>query len=376
MNNDSPHIVHICTGLGNGGAEAILYQLCLSDRSNTHHVVSLMDEGKYGAPLREHGVEVTCLNMPQGRITLKGVWNLFRLLRANRSAVVQTWMGHANLLGGVVAKLTGIKKIFWGVHHTAVKFTEAKLSTAIIGRLCGFLSTWLPSKIIFCAEKSMTVHLEIGYCAEKSIVIQNGYDVSEFSIKDLSRQELRGKWKANEKVIIGSVGRFHPLKDHRTLLKAMSLIKRQNFSFHCVLVGSGMLESNEELMRWITELDLQDKVSLLGQRNDIPDIMNAIDVLVLSSVSEAFPNVLSEAMACGTPCITTDVGDAASIVGESGWVVPHSIPEAIADALVEALAAIEDRENWWRRRIEARKHIKDNFSLKKMINSYNTVWRA
>ncbi len=131
------------------------------------------------------------------------------------------------------------------------------------------------------------------------------------------------------------VARYDPQKDHNNLLNALALIKQM--SIHCILVGEEMTFRNTELTALIKEYDLQDRVTLLGPQDNIPSIMNALDVHVLSSVGEAFPNVLAEAMACGTPCVATDVGDAALIVGETGWIVPPSDPESLAQALADVV---------------------------------------
>lgn len=113
---------------------------------------------------------------------------------------------------------------------------------------------------------------------------------------------------------------------------------------------------------------------MLGQRNDIPDIMCAIDLYIMPSFSEAFPNVLSEAMLCETPCISTDVGDAKYIVGNTGWIVPIRDPIAIADAYEKAFNSWQDRKKWKNRQRNCRKHIKDNYSIEKMVVNYNKTW--
>ena len=107
-------IIHVITGLNNGGAEAILYRLCKYDKSNKHTVVSMMDSGKYGELLRNENIDVYTLNMSAGKLTFNGIINLYKIIKKFKPNVVQTWMYHANLLGGIVAKIAGI---------TPLKFT-------------------------------------------------------------------------------------------------------------------------------------------------------------------------------------------------------------------------------------------------------------
>ncbi|SHF32559.1 Glycosyltransferase involved in cell wall bisynthesis [Lampropedia hyalina DSM 16112] len=369
-------VIHIITGLNDGGAEAVLYRLVTSDRENVHHIVSMMNNGKYGPLLRNAGVQVTCLNMPQGKVTLLGLWKLWRLLHKERPAVVQTWMYHANLIGGVVACLAGVKKIFWGIHHTTLAPESTKRSTIFVAKVCARISRLVPTAIVCCAQKSVEVHQALGYAEEKMYAIPNGYDLSRFSWNFQTRRHLREQWGISENQwLLGMVGRFDPLKDHGNLLHALAEIKKQGIEFFAVLVGRGMDSSNDQLKKWMIDLNLVDEVRLLGQRTDVPDVMNALDVHVLSSCSEAFPNVLAEAMACGTPVVTTDVGDAAVIVGDTGWVVPPKDATALAHALLQARRAMDDAEGWQLRRTAARQRVEENFSLSRMLESYNTLWR-
>jgi hypothetical protein len=125
-------VVHIITGLNDGGAEAVLYRLCINDNTQKHFVVSMMDAGKYGPLLQQAGLEVYCLNMSQGWVTLRGVWRLWSLLRALKPSIVQTWMYHADLIGGVVARLAGVKSVCWGIRHSNLSHGTVKRSTILV----------------------------------------------------------------------------------------------------------------------------------------------------------------------------------------------------------------------------------------------------
>lgn len=368
-------IVHIISGLNDGGAEAVLYRLCSSDKAAQHHVISLMNEGKYGPLLREAGVDVFCLNMPRGQVTVGGLWQLWRLLRQVRPQVVQTWMYHADLIGGVIARLAGVKRVLWGIHHTTLDAEKSRRSTIWVARLCARISFWVPSTIICCAQKALEVHRELGYAAEKLQVIPNGYDLTRFRVDEDARVRLRTEWNIGNCWLVGMVGRFDPLKDHENLLNALAIIKSNGVDFCCVLAGRGLDQNNVQLMACLAEHNLTSEVKLLGQRTDIPDVMNALDVHVLSSSSEAFPNVVAEAMACGTQAVVTDVGDAAVIVGETGWVVPPKDPEALADALLQVHAAMRDMAAWQARCTAARQQVETHFSLERMIESYHLAWK-
>lgn len=370
-------VFHIITGLSDGGAEAVLYRLCTHDTANQHTVISLMGSGKYGPLLEKAGVQVVCLEMPKGRVTLGGLWRLWRTLRCERPEVVQTWMYHADLIGGVLARLAGVHRVFWGIRHSDLLPGESRRSTIAVAKLCAWLSRVVPTGIACCAERARSVHLALGYSAHKFQVIPNGYDIGQLKLDVKAKQRLRDQWTVPEGVpLLGMVARFDPQKDHANLFSSLGVLKKQGMSFHCVLVGSEMKADNNILSSLIDENDLHKEISLLGQRSDIPAVMSALDVHALSSAfGEAFPNVLAEAMACSTPCVTTDVGDAALIVGETGWVVPARDSQALASALVRALGEYSDApRDWIARQNEARERIVTQFSIAIMVERYRKFW--
>lgn len=369
-------VTHIITGLNNGGAEAVLYRLCTNDTGATHTVISLMDMGKYGPMLEKAGITVHCLNMPQGKVTLSGLRKLYTLLKKAKPDAVQTWMYHADLIGGVIAKLAGVKKVFWGIHHSNLEPDKSKRSTIAIAKLCARLSKRVPMGIVCCADEALAVHAAIGYDKRKISVIYNGYSLDQFNINSDSGNAVKQELNiAHAPLVLGLVGRFDPQKDHANLLNALALLKEKHKDFACLLVGADINPDNTELYGQIKRLGLLEHVRLLDQRSDIPAVMNALDVHVLSSTTEGFPNVVAEAMACGTPCVTTDVGDAALIVGDTGWVVPPSNPEQLFEAITKALNEKQTNADAWNARQQAaRQRIEDNFSIETMVGKYHRVW--
>jgi glycosyltransferase involved in cell wall biosynthesis len=367
-------IVHIITGLDNGGAEGALYRLCVADKKNRHHVVSMMDGGKYGPMLEAQGVSVTCLEMPRGRLTLTSLRHLRKLLRAERPDVVQTWMYHADLVGSVIAKSAGMRNIVWGIRHSDLVSSGTSRSTIAVARLCAWLSRWLPRNIICCAQKAADVHATFGYDARRIHVVPNGYDLERFQPDLDARTAVRAELGlAQNEQVIGFVARYDPLKDHGNLLQALALLKEWGQAPTCLLIGTEMDEANDALSSLIARLGLNDRIHLLGQRNDIPAVMNALDLHVMSSASEAFPNVLAEAMACGTPCVSTDVGDASVIIGDTGWVVPPQDSVALAEAISHALQE-SHAPGWSDRKSAARTRVEKQFSMDRMVRNYRAIW--
>jgi glycosyltransferase involved in cell wall biosynthesis len=371
-------VLHIITDFNDGGAQAVLYRFVTADRQNVHQVISLMSIGWYGEKLSTAGVKVHSLDMPKSRLTIDGVTKLYRLIRQIDPDIIQTWMYHSDFLGSIVARLAGKKAIVWGIHNTNLDPTKTATSTRLIVRACGLLSGNIPKKIISCSQEGIKVHAELGYQPEKMVVVPNGYDVTEFSPQPASRSELRQQWQIDENTtLLGMVARWNPQKDHANLIAALAHLKTQIQSpWHCILVGSNLGEDNQVLAQLIEQSGVGDCLTAVGVRSDIPAVMNALDLHVLSSsYGEAFPNVVSEAMACETPCIVTDVGDSALIVGDTGWVVPPSNAMELATAMAQAIGEISDRPAWKQRQVNCRERIQTNFNLQIMVDKYSEVWR-
>lgn len=369
-------VCHVINGLGDGGAEGVLHRLCLHSTDVKHVVISLSGEGKYGASLRASGVEVYSLGMRSGDFSVLSFFSIVRILRVIRPDVVQTWMYHSDVLGGVAAKLAGVSRVMWCVRHSVLDAKSLRVSARLISYIHRWLSFSIPSKIIFCARKALEMHAAMGYERAKLIVIQNGIDMSRFLVDGLAREKVRSEFGISRNVfLIGMVARFDLYKDHRTLFKALAILSKNGVEFRCLLVGTGMSADNDILVSCAAEFGLNNCLIFAGQRTDIPSLMNAMDLHVLSSVSEGFPNVLAESMACGTPCISTDVGDAGEILGDSGMLVPPSDAEAFAAAITQAkgiLCPPSSAKMEWA--AKCRDRIQKNFSLDIMIRDFQRAW--
>jgi glycosyltransferase involved in cell wall biosynthesis len=284
-------------------------------------------------------------------------------------------MYHADLVGGLVARWAGVSSIVWGIRTSTLDTDKSSLLTRLVARACAALSKQVPAAIVCCAEQAAKVHQDIGYCKAKFTIIPNGYDLARFNIDDAARSRLRREWGiAPTDILLGLVARWDPQKDHANLLSALSQLKAKQIGLRCVLVGSGVDSDNAALVGQIDDFQLNETVILAGPRDDIPSVMNALDLHVLpSAYGEAFPNVVAEAMACGTACVVTNVGDAALIVGKAGWVVPPRDAVALASGIEKALAALTEKGSAALGQ-DCRLRIEDNFSLNEMLNRYRTLW--
>lgn len=370
-------VVHIISGLGQGGAETVLFRLATAPaQAVEHQVISLTDEGVFGPRLRAAGVKVTAIGMPNGRPSLSGLRQLYRLLKQAQPDVVQTWMYHADLLGGVVARLAGIRSVSWGIRNSGANLAQGSRASRISAWLCARLSSWVPARIIACARNAAQRHQAWGYRADIMQVIPNGYDLSRWQPDEQARERVRTEWGVTpQTVVIGSVARWNPLKDHANFLAAFALCVPQRPGLMAVLVGDGMTAENAALTALITQHGLSEHVRLLGRRDDVPALMNGLDVHVLSSQAEGFPNVVAEAMATGVASVVTDVGDAADIVGEDGWVAPPRDAAALAAAMLKAVDALGS-EAAHEQLQRARERIAQTYGLSRMVQAYDEAWRG
>ena len=368
-------IAHVITGLSDGGAEGVLYRLCVSDLENSHSVISLTDRGKYGDLLKAADIEVVCLGTTGVLSALGSLFKLCGLLRERRPDVVHTWMYHADFLGGIAARLAGLGAIVWGIRQSNLRLGQSKLSTIILTRVLSLLSYVVPRRIVCCAAGAMEVHAAIGYQRRKLEVLHNGIDTERFIPNAQKRDEVRTALRIDPQVVaLGMVARFDRQKDHRGLLRALGEVVANGHAFTCVLAGQGIDRDNDALMGWLAEFGLQERVVLVGQEYDIAELMNALDLHILSSAyGEGFPNVVGEAMACGVPCIATTVGDAAVIIGDTGWVVPPSDPDSLAASLQTILTDVSDPLRHAGQ--AARDRIITEFSLEKMVEAHRLLYR-
>lgn len=370
------HIVHIISGLGQGGAETVLHRLLTAPmQGDRHEVISMGTEGVFGPRLRAAGIPVHTLGMGSPQGLLKGLWRLFRLLRERKPDVVQTWMYHADLIGGVVARLAGIKAVSWGIRNSGADLHRSSRSAKAIAWLCARLSGVVPAVIVSCAQNAADRHRQWGYRADRMLVIPNGYDLSRWQPDDGARRAARQEWGVpDDAVVIGSVARWNPLKDHENLLAAFALSRQRNPRLRCVLIGHEMEAANRRLAALLDRYALHDSVILLGKRDDVPVLMNGLDVHVLSSRAEGFPNVVAEAMAAGIACVVTDVGDAAMMVDDTGWVAPPRNPAALSQGIDAAVAQL-GTANMAQRAARGRERVGRLFSLQAMVEAYHVVWR-
>lgn len=372
-------IVHVIMSLNIGGAELMLKRLVLHSHQKEqfeHIVITLTDLGVMGPELQNEGIIVHTLGMKSLPTVPLIFLKLRRLLKEIQPDVVQTWMYHSDLLGGLAAKSLGVKKVIWGIRTTDVSQGSSKL-TVHLSKLCAKLSYYIPNAIVCAAHVSKDYHVNIGYDESKMNVIPNGFDIEALSATDEDGLEVRQQNNLSvEDIVIGSVGRFNPVKNQKLFVDVAAILTKEYPDLKFMIVGRGNTVGNNELMSWINDYDIADSFRLLGQRDDIPKCLKAMDIFCLHSKTEGFPNVLVEAMAIGLPCISTNVGDSKLILQNLEISVPLGNARALADGISKIIKSLlRDESELEILKIRSKTSINERFSMDKVYGLHLDLWQ-
>jgi len=372
-------VLHVITGLDVGGAETMLHRLAtnMDPVRFLPRVVSLIEPGPMGAKLTRAGVPVDCLGMRRGVPSPTALFRLVRIMRDWKPDLVQTWLYHADLIGLLAAKLAfpfgGGPQVAWNIRCSYMALEEYRRLTGVTLKACAALSRF-PDAVLTNSAEARRFHLQLGYAPKSFEVIPNGFDTERFKPDPAARREVRAEFNISQDApVVGQVGRFDVMKDHRTAIHAMASVASQMPDAVFLMVGRGVDDANAEISGWMAEAGLApDRVRLAGERSDISRLMAAMDVHVSSSIGESFPNAVGEAMACGVPCVVTDVGDSGVLVGDTGLVVLPGDRNALAEAVCRLLKSC--REKGQECGNSARNRVIECYSLSETLKKFAEMY--
>lgn len=367
-------ILHVTTDLETGGAEIMLLKLVSATcNRQSHAVVSLKAGGTIGARLKELGTRVYSLGLRPVFPNPLSVLRMRRILRQFQPDLIQGWMYHGNLMASLAGALAGNHvPVVWNVRQSLEDIRVYKWTTATVIRLGALVSKY-PTAVIYNSQSGANHHAALGFLNPKQVVIPNGFDCEIFRPDEYTRNCVRHELGvADDRVLVGLVARYHPIKDHHGFLQAAGLVARSRENVQFLLVGSGVTEGKRELMELIAREGLEGRVFLLGERLDMERVTCALDIACSASWSEGFSNAIGEAMSCGVPCVVTDTGDSALLVGNAGLTVPPRNPEAMA----HGICTLIDQGIGYRRLLgsAARERIETEFSLATIARLYEELY--
>ncbi len=354
----------------------MLFKLLLRlDRSKFDAmVISLKEKGPVGRMIQHLGINVFHMDLsPKSANPIK-ILKILNVVKRFDPMIVQTWLYHADLFGSLIAKMAGNAKLLWNIRHSDFDPSREKRLTLLIVKCCSLLSYFLPTYIICNSYSGTKVHKKIGYAKDKLTVIGNGFDTELFKpcAKNYVNLRRRLKIPPNSR-IIGFVARFHHQKNHAGFFQAAKIIHDSIPTVHFVLCGENIQKGNACLDGMLNKMGDVSYLHLLGIQHDMASITAGFDIAISNStVGEGFPNVIGEAMACGVPCVATDVGDSRFLISDTGITIPTDHHEILATACIELLKMKKDTFQELRRKAQLR--IQRHFGIKKITKQYEQLY--
>ena len=377
-------IVHIINSLKKGGAEGNLYRLCKFHKKKYKDkvkiiIITLINNGFYESELKKIGISIYSLNFNEDNKSLNIIKKIlkFRKLIKNQSPdIIQSWMYHANFLTLFIQKKF-YDKLFWNIRHSELNFKISKKLTIFLSIICGIFSKLIPKKIIYCSERSIKFHENNHfYVKNKSILIYNGCNEKNYYSSKYLRSSFRKKNKIKKTdIILGYAGRYAKQKNIPSLLYAFSKIKKNYDNIYLYMVGKNINFKNKKLLSQVKNQKIKNRLFFLNEQKSLLKFYNGIDLLILPSLSESFPNVIPESMLCSTPVLSTNTGCSKTIIGKYGFIITKNSKQTISSKLDKVIKDyVYKKKEWALLKKNSRIQIKKNFSISKMANRYIQHW--
>ncbi len=355
--------------LENGSASAGRYE---------QSVLSLMVPGELQGRIRATGTPISTLSMRAGVPSPRAAGRLIHLARKTAPDMVMGWMHHGSIAAWYAARaLHPHRPIIWNVRRSLTDISHEKLLTRFLLHRTARLSSQVDA-IIFNSHVARQQYIALGYANDHITVIPNGFDCEYFKPRPEARERLTQLFGIDgSRPIIGMIARYHPMKDPATLVEAVCRLRLEGPDAHLLVVGTGMNHLARHIGPALANSLPSDRLTLADQRFDVAEWLPGLDLLVLPSAwGEGFPNILGEAMASGVPCVATDIGNSAWVVGEAGTIVPPRDPEAMRAAMAAILSLSTDARRTLG--MSGRARIEEQFSIGSVAGQYvalyDNVW--
>lgn len=359
-------VAFIIRDLDYGGAQRQLITLVkeLDKQKFDITVFCFYTDGLLEKDLKNDHINIICLDKKSRWDVFGFLWRFFKHLKRIQPDVIHRYLSEANLLAIFFKPLFLSIKVIWGIRDSNISPSEYDWLENLIFKIQCFLSRFV-DLVIVNSHAGKNFHLEHGFPQHKTIVIPNGIDIDRFKCDREAGAKVRVEWQIPENMILmGLIGRLAPMKDHPTFLRAAALICQEREDVKFICIGNGTPEYAASLHELTHKLNIEDKVIWASGRSDMPAVYSALNIVCSSSAyGEGFGNVIGEAMACEVPCVVTDVGDSAWLVGDRGIVVPPSNPDALKTGLISEIASTPQKQE---AKNNARQRIVDQFSVQQL----------
>jgi glycosyltransferase involved in cell wall biosynthesis len=358
-------IVHIIGTMNTGGAERMLSNILNTDKSGNIHILMLLKKEKIKYDVPDH-IRIVQFNFRKNPTVIFELFKLLKNIKKIDPDILQTWLYHSDMIGLLYKKFINKKvNLVWNIRHSARVFTSLSLKFILQKILARNSNN--PDGVIFVSRDSLNKHKLIGFSNSNSIIIPNGFS-KERSKEAISKEELNIPSKA---MVIGHVGRYSPVKNQKIILQSFNNLCAKGYEVYLILIGRGMVKENTELLSYIDPVFLS-KVILLGEQNDLDKYYKLMDMFVLSSYSEGYPNVIGESMINGTPVITTNAGDSFDIVADCGFKLNSYDQRELTEKLEEIYL---NQDILVSLSIKSRDRIVNNYEIEKIVDTYKKFYR-
>lgn len=358
-------IVHCVPSLTVGGTEMMVYKTLrhMNARRFSSVVVSLRTLGPLGERMAAEGLRVIALGLCAHVEIPLTLWRLCRVLAREKADLLQTYLYPANVFGVIAGRLAGVPVVS-GLRCSRLEFERYRPIAAVSFRLNALLSG-LPRATVVNSKAGLEYHAAHGFRGRRMFVVPNGFELDRFRPDPAARLDVRCELGVpDDALLVGRFARFDPMKDYATFVSAARRVARPA---HFVCAGEGVTRKNPAFA------ECDDRFHLLDGRDDMPRLTAAMDLCVSSSAfGEGFPNVVGEAMACGVPCVVTEAGDSAYVVGDTGRVVPPGDAGGLARAIDEMLAF--GRDGLQSAGERARRRVEEHFDIRRVVERLQDLY--
>ena len=360
-------ILFVSNSLDLGGAEKIIYEIIKNMKYYKKEIICLTGRGHYSNLLEKEGIKIFYGNLKKNIFDFLKIIKIYLYIFKKKPKIIHSFLYHSLVISSILGKLTSTNKIIWSIHHDFVKSDNTFLRNVQVYFL-SIISNFIPKKIIYSSKESLENHEKIGYCKTKSLVIENGICTKKFIPRKETYHKIRKLLRLKrDSFLIGHIGRFHPDKGHNILINCLKLVKKENINFKCLMIGTNVDKKNKVLLNKIKNNNLEENIILYGETKFPQNLINAFDINIISSLSETSSLVLLEGMACGVPCLSTNIAPLKRAIGNTGWVIENKSSKELAKKLV---FIIKNKSFLKEKSTLARETIIKQYSQDKMLKEY------
>ena len=334
-------------------------------------VICLKANGLMSNMFKKKNIKVIYINVNSFYHLLKSINLIFQIIKTYKPNVVMSWLHISDLVATLIKIRFPTIKLIWNLRCSAPEVSILGIrSWALVKLLC--LLSRIPDCVIANSQTGIDTHIAAGYKPKNQKVLYNGFDLNIFKRNLKKNEAFRRKHNIEEThFIIGYVGKKSKIKGLDLFINSIEIINKKINNLKFIFLGNGLDKNNVKLSKKLNNINCLHNSILLGEQDNVHNIISSFDIFSITSLSEGFPNVLGEAMSAEVPCVVTNVGDCKFIIGDAGLAINSFDPYETA----KAWENLYNMPNVKRRKIgiNARNIVKSKFNIKKIVNEYETL---